>query len=512
VTGRMQYRASLAGIVLFLAVAAAGVSLRTHALAAAREPIHRFAFPATETPAAVRVKRPSADRPGDERYVGSESCRRCHQEIYAAWSETLHSHSIIEAKQARQAGYRLPQGVRWEAVSYVIGGRKRIALADSDQIIQPVSYQHRRGVWTSFPSKPMPCTPCHYTGVDKSGSSFQEMNIGCESCHGPGGKHARTYRREDIRVGASSRVCGDCHTQVNRVLPKDEAHETHDTVQVWTRDPHAVHLVRNSHNRFCARCHSPYDGPSENFSEAEAPVFSESKQNISCVGCHDPHRVTNTAYRRNRARLDSPLPVNSHVLRGIDHDLSTRDYLDFRNTEETCVHCHSGADRIDLDHGNASCTDCHNRFQYNRTRESRVSHSPLHPGLSCRQCHRNGDELLAVVSRDPVFLSPKYIHNLRRLPEEAVRKYALKYSRLPPFRRVDSSSGLAEEPYVAQASVDRRKPQISADALKTRIWPGLLQGTNMQKWVREAFEDSLNRIPVSPNYPPLRAWSSLPAA
>ena len=67
----------------------------------------------------------------------------------------------------------------------------------------------------------------------------------------------------------------------------DDRQDTHDLVQVWNHDRHITGTQFQSHNAFCARCHSPYLG---NFLPAtqsiEERVFAEDKQRITCIGCH----------------------------------------------------------------------------------------------------------------------------------------------------------------------------------------------------------------------------------
>jgi tetratricopeptide (TPR) repeat protein len=129
------------------------------------------------------------------------------------------------------------------------------------------------------------------------------------------------------------------------------------------------------------------------------------------------------------------------------------------------VHCHSGADRIDLDHADASCVDCHNEFQFNRSPGLAPTNSPGYRRLSCRQCHADADHLLAVIFRDRDFLKPGYIHNLRTLPELAAGKYKLRYRKLPPFSfaRGPGSAGDAEKQAPA------RRPAASRSKLPVQF-------------------------------------------
>lgn len=61
------------------------------------------------------------------------------------------------------------------------------------------------------------CAACHTTGYDPASLTYAEPSIACESCHGPGSKHAKSESKDDIVNPASlpgelgSHVCGQCH-------------------------------------------------------------------------------------------------------------------------------------------------------------------------------------------------------------------------------------------------------------------------------------------------------------
>lgn len=394
---------------------------------------------------------PGSGWPSGSGYVGSAACRSCHSEIHDAWARTRHAYSVLSAEEAQAAGYPLPDRevetdpVRgWPDFSYVIGGRQRIAYADRAGRVQDIAYHHRVGGFSPFPTKPMAaCGPCHLTGFGEGASHeedpalpgpFIERNITCEECHGPGAAHAESQEARDIVVDASSRACGNCHTSAGKVLPKDDLHDTHDLVQTWNRDPHVLGVRFHSHNAFCSDCHAPYErGAFTDREEGAAKrVFSESKQNITCIGCHDPHGSTDATYQRDAAYLGPPIAPRRAVYRGNDDDFTTADFDRFASTEQVCLDCHTGADRIDLDHANATCNDCHNTFNRNRQPESRAFHDANQRRLSCRPCHHDADHLISIVYRDRDFLEPRHLHNLRTLPRAVIERYGFRYPKSRP--------------------------------------------------------------------------------
>ena len=79
---------------------------------------------------------PGSESASHAEYVGSTECAGCHTQIYERWWATRHAYSVLTADEARAAGYPLPaQGNEagriqgWRDVSYVVGGRQRIAYA-----------------------------------------------------------------------------------------------------------------------------------------------------------------------------------------------------------------------------------------------------------------------------------------------------------------------------------------------------------------------------------------------
>src|SRR5262245_31922310 len=201
------------------------------------------------------------------RYVGSDSCRPCHEAIYRTWAESRH-HATLRplgaglpaasalAGKALAAGFSVdPAGVvrgpgsnGKEVVAtaaYVVGGR----LPDGSLQVFPFSFDVDRkqvfeplrelaGVspppdtldyWTRFGrSADLTCYGCHATGAiltvvgaSPAGnavarSRWAEAGVGCEACHGPGSAHVASPSSPPAWTGkgdAESIVgaCAGCH-------------------------------------------------------------------------------------------------------------------------------------------------------------------------------------------------------------------------------------------------------------------------------------------------------------
>lgn len=100
-------------------------------------------------------------------FIGSRACGSCHAEAYAVWEKSEHASALKTLED---------------------DGHDR----DPD------------------------CTGCHVVGLDREGgftsrSRTPELaDVGCESCHGPGRKHALDPQNNPmVRLGPGS--CGSCH-------------------------------------------------------------------------------------------------------------------------------------------------------------------------------------------------------------------------------------------------------------------------------------------------------------
>ncbi|MEZ4650602.1 MAG: multiheme c-type cytochrome [Candidatus Eisenbacteria bacterium] len=112
-------------------------------------------------------KQERAAKEGSTRYLGAETCKRCHVSEYEQWRETPHAKAFMTLKED-------------------LGG-----LKDAEA-----------------------CIGCHVTGFEATGgwvsanTSPDLRNVQCEACHGPGTEHVRTGG--NAKMGEA--VCTTCHS------------------------------------------------------------------------------------------------------------------------------------------------------------------------------------------------------------------------------------------------------------------------------------------------------------
>jgi DmsE family decaheme c-type cytochrome len=119
----------------------------------------------------------------------------------------------------------------------------------------------------------------------------------CESCHGPGSKHAESASAADIRQpakltpGEADRICLACHR--NQSTHSGRLTSSHARNQVSCTSCHSIHkngpygLVARKPveiNTLCARCHTDVWASFQKPYKHRLPEGA-----MSCVDCHNPH-------------------------------------------------------------------------------------------------------------------------------------------------------------------------------------------------------------------------------
>lgn len=145
---------------------------------------------------------PGLEKPGKPTYVGTETCKKCHQTQYDVWKASRHAHAYTTLANPPRA--RPPHNRQFDAE----------------------------------------CIVCHTVGFGYESGFITEKvtpnlkNVGCESCHGPGSVHvnnphneewqqrmnlewkAATPKEKELKI---DRFCQRCHDIDNDVTWKHGA-------------------------------------------------------------------------------------------------------------------------------------------------------------------------------------------------------------------------------------------------------------------------------------------------
>lgn len=223
------------------------------------------------------------------------------------------------------------------------------------------------------------CASCHYTGYsltklesgeyiagavnDPNGEADidgdgvpNELNIGCESCHGAGSAHVKapTARKAATIVSpgklASERasvICGQCHSRPQGFLNNDQPvnkdykmmtpgiSRNEYLVNFTTREDAAPKDVWESHSK---SHHQQY------LDFIRSTKYRNGEQILSCTTCHDPHG--GSAYK-HQMRQDAVTPGSTYC-----QSCHTAQKDMAKHTEETVGFAHGAETKI-------TCTNCH---------------------------------------------------------------------------------------------------------------------------------------------------------
>lgn len=136
--------------------------------------------------------------------------------------------------------------------------------------------------------------PHHLVETDRK---YKAVKNACESCHGPGSKHAESMSAADIRnpgktsPAVTDRICLKCH--LNQTTHVGRINSSHAKSQVSCVACHSIHKngphglvpqTRAETNKLCASCHSAV------WASFQQPFRHRLPEGVmSCVDCHNPH-------------------------------------------------------------------------------------------------------------------------------------------------------------------------------------------------------------------------------
>jgi predicted CXXCH cytochrome family protein len=367
--------------------------------------VHLLAQTATTPPAAS---------PGPA-FVGSENCAACHRREHAAWKGSQHAHAMAHARGdavlgnfkdatftkdgvtttfatrddkffVRTAGpdgrpgefevaftlglaplqqylVEMPGGrlqafgIAWDTRSAAAGGQRWFDLYPG-QTLPAGDPLHWTGIQQTANFM---CVDCHVTnlrkGFDASANTYKstwtELGVGCEACHGPGASHVAWARdgasRNEAGRGLAARFPGRSDV-------------------IWGTDPAARPKVavpaagEIAEIETCARCHSRRSQLTDDV-HAGQPFADGFRRSLLEPGL----------YRADGQMQDEVFNYGSF--------LQSRMFT----KGVTCANCHEPHSQKLRAEGNAVCTQCHEAAKF----EARTHHlhEPAAKAGQCVTCH-----------------------------------------------------------------------------------------------------------------------------
>ena len=249
--------------------------------------------------------------------------------------------------------------IAWDSRPKAQGGQRWVHLSP-DRNIKAGDWLH----WTAGGQNwNFTCAECHSTNLRKNfdakadayKTTWSELNVACEACHGPGSNHANWARKQgDWEALAATK---------GLALALDERKGV-----TWTplaETGNARRSVPRSSSReidTCTRCHGRAARISDDYVHGKPPL--------------DTHRL---------ALLDDNLYWNDGQMRDEVYNWGSFAQSRMHAQGVTCSDCHDPHSLKQKAPGNAVCAQCHQPAKFDGA--AHTHHAAGTPGAACAACH-----------------------------------------------------------------------------------------------------------------------------
>jgi predicted CXXCH cytochrome family protein len=427
---RGNWLISVTGLVLLFTLALRAHQAPAPAPAPARDPA-----PGTRHEAPISAQ-------GTGEYLGSAACARCHDVEHTQWKNSLHIKMTKPVAEATIAG-DFRDGTRFadHDRSYTFGmkgGKPFITIAFGDRAPETFTVDYTLGAkryqgylstlpegriyvlpvfwhvaskrWVDWKEiTPIPdgahdirqiwnqnCFNCHGTNIVQGydiaakqyRSTWTEMGIGCEACHGPGREHVALM--EAWEKDPASKPKYD-NSSKNRQLS--------DTLKIFSTRSSEPRRIYDT----CSYCHGNKNNVflgfkgGDNYADYAMPfLISEPLPDFDFQGEFWPDGRPNRFNRPQALTLSGCFKAgavtcsNCHVAHGSRNEFSLK------------VNINQGRN------GDALCTQCHTQPTYaGATLKQHTFHAPESAGSRCISCHMSDvNWRLLIRRRDHTFQPP----------------------------------------------------------------------------------------------------------
>ncbi|WP_201353487.1 multiheme c-type cytochrome [Hydrogenimonas urashimensis] len=374
-------------------------------------------------------------------FVGSKTCGKCHEENYRDWKHSMHSRMIQDIRKdpgVVVADFsKLPEDADFtlkEAV-YTIGSKFKQrymipAKIDGKEDFRLGNYQWnvQTGKWQRFKpwkywyhdayphdNRRFPtsntCDGCHFTGYMSTGKRV-ELAIACESCHGPGSKHAKTpespiYRASMYDPIRTNEVCLQCHMR-NR----DNRLKTNpDIKSLWMKAKDYPDGYEPGRSLIAFKMAAPFVPGNEtkefwpngaakkNRTQGNEFVRDAMYQHgITCINCHDPHRLSNTAKKPEGNRSCMKCHGFNSLIGPHQATLEEHTHHKADSNGSRCIECHMP--KTGRHTGKSPLTVRSHMFRFVTPAETEAYGMPPETN-ACYHCHKEKslEELQSVIDK-----------------------------------------------------------------------------------------------------------------
>jgi len=296
-----------------------------------------------------------ADKYNPEDFVGSETCKACHEQQFNSFSKTPHAHLASAGWKSEKQGCESCHG---PGKAHVEGGGDKTKIK---------TFEHETAKQISET-----CLSCHAGREEHNNFRRGEHwrnDIGCTDCHsphagargqilakgdgsssirpvGPFTGHASDFDPVRMLKQEQPQLCITCHNETKSQFNRPFHHKVLEGAMKCSdcHNPHGGFELKQARlatgaDAACFKCHADKQGP---FVFEHAPLKVE-----GCAACHDPHGSANPRLlKRNNV---SQLCIECHTQIGTQageepppgapqvpsfHNLTTARF-------QNCTTCHS---------------------------------------------------------------------------------------------------------------------------------------------------------------------------
>lgn len=266
-------------------------------------------------------------------YVGSDKCVKCHKEEHSLWKHSMHAKMIQDVKKDPKAivadFLSLPSDADFNKseIIYTIGGKfkQRFMLRDmnktkEDYIIGNYQWNVQTKKWQGYASykdwyksafvhdnkkvnTSKTCDGCHFVGF-MSREIRTEPAISCESCHGPASEHVQHPKKSKVYVATQSdpirsqEVCLQCHMRnYDKRLEDQNLSSLFGVVKDYPYGYEPGRALIDYKMPITLDDKKFYGngvGKKNRMQGNEYVQSSMYKHGITCMNCHNPHKLDNT--------------------------------------------------------------------------------------------------------------------------------------------------------------------------------------------------------------------------
>ena len=218
---------------------------------------------------------------GDTGYVGTETCKGCHEDYYNRFVKSVHGKKAVPGNPANRDGCESCHGPGAEHVEK--GGGRGVAIFAFNKKERASSRSEK-------------CLACHedMKGVENWNMSMHKTaGVSCDTCHSA---HVAKVEK-DLLAEKEPYLCFNCHKNIRAQVNKQSHHpiqeqfvarqalkcsSCHDPMGT----PNIKAMIRaDSVNELCYKCHAEKRGPYA----FEHPPVPE-----NCLSCHEIHGSNHT--------------------------------------------------------------------------------------------------------------------------------------------------------------------------------------------------------------------------